>query len=160
MSSDLYADLQISKGASPEEVKPAYRKLARQLHPDKNADEQVGTTMLCPPSVGGVYHPRASCVWADLTHAGAHGGAFQEGQSRVLDPFRPRAAHRLRSSRASVPRIESSARDRQNCNLLLFESARQGLAPVIVKAVRLGARVQWRNPGSDGRTALHVAARG
>jgi len=63
-------------------------------------------------------------------------------------------------SRASVPRIESSARDRQNCNLLLFESARQGLAPVIVKAVRLGARVQWRNPGSDGRTALHVAARG
>ena len=63
-------------------------------------------------------------------------------------------------SRASVPRIESSARDRQNCNLLLFESARQGLAPGIVKAVRLGARVQWCNPGSAGRTALHVAARG
>ena len=101
MSSDLYEDLQISKGASPEEVKPAYRKLARQLQHDKNADEQV-----------------------------------------------------------SVPRIESSARDRQDCNLLLFESARQGLAPDIVKAVRLGARVQWRNPGSDGRTALHVAARG
>ena len=143
MSSDLYADLQISKGASPEEVKPAYRKLARQLHPDKNADEQVGTTMLCPPSVGGVYLPRASCVRADLTHAGAHGGAFQESQPRVLEPVRPRAAPRLRSQqgiRAADP--ESSARDRQNCNLLLFESAHQGLAPGIVKAVRLGARVQ------------------
>ena len=109
MSSDLYADLQISKGASAEEVKPAYRKLARQLHPDKNADEQVGTTMLCPPSVGGVYLPRASCVWADLTHAGAHGGAFQEGQSRVLDPFRPRAAHRLRSQQGI------RAADREQC---------------------------------------------
>ena len=109
MSSDLYADLQISKGASAEEVKPAYRKLARQLHPDKNAGEQVGTTMLCPPSVGGVYLPRASCVRADLTHAGAHGGAFQEVQSRVLDPFRPRAAHRLRSQQGI------RAADREQC---------------------------------------------
>ena len=120
MSSDLYADLQISKGASAGEVKPAYRKLARQLHPDKTADEQVGTTMLCPPSVGGVYLPRASCVRADLTHAGAHGGAFQEGQPRVLDPFRPERRTDYDRSRASVPRIESSARDRQKCNRLLF----------------------------------------
>ena len=54
----------------------------------------------------------------------------------------------------------SSPQERQNCDTLLFEAARQGLTHGIIKAVRLGARVQWRNPASDGRTALHVAAGG
>src|SRR3989344_9682490 len=36
MANDYYSTLGISKGASPDEIKKAYRKLAHQFHPDKS----------------------------------------------------------------------------------------------------------------------------
>ncbi|NOT58779.1 MAG: J domain-containing protein [Acidobacteria bacterium] len=38
MSSDLYGELGISRGADTSEIKSAYRRLARQYHPDVNPD--------------------------------------------------------------------------------------------------------------------------
>ena len=52
MAGDPYKELGVSKGASADEVKKAYRKLAKELHPDKNKD-----------------NPKASEKFSDVTKA-------------------------------------------------------------------------------------------
>jgi curved DNA-binding protein len=41
MQEDLYAVLGVERGTEQKEIKKAYRKLARELHPDKNKDNKV-----------------------------------------------------------------------------------------------------------------------
>ena len=43
MASDPYATIGVPRGASEKDIKSAYRKLAKELHPDKTRDNPKAT---------------------------------------------------------------------------------------------------------------------
>lgn len=74
MLTDHYSTLGVTKDASPEEIKIAYRKLANQHHPDKGGDEetfknvQIAYSILSDPSRKLEYdrNPQGSEPWFEF----------------------------------------------------------------------------------------------
>lgn len=94
---DYYKILEVSKSASQEEIKKAYRKLAVKYHPDKNKDDKKAEERF--KEIGEAYevlkdpekrkkYDQLGANWKQYEHAGAEGfgnsrfrGAYPGGES-------------------------------------------------------------------------------
>jgi DnaJ-class molecular chaperone len=85
---DYYEILGVNRGATPEEIKKAYRKLAVQYHPDKNPGDKVAEEKFKEASnaYSVLSDPEKRHVYDTRGHAGIDGMGF-EGYRTMDDIF-------------------------------------------------------------------------
>ena len=85
---DYYEILGVDRGATPEEIKKAYRKLAVQYHPDKNPGDNAAEEKFKEASnaYSVLSDPEKRRVYDTRGHAGVHGMGF-EGYQNMDDIF-------------------------------------------------------------------------
>src|SRR4029453_14150433 len=92
---DLYAILGLSKGASTDEVRKAYRKLARKYHPDLNPGSKQAEERFKDLSL-------ANDVLSDDTKRALYDEFGMEGLQAGFDPARAREYKRWAESGQGV----------------------------------------------------------
>jgi molecular chaperone DnaJ len=134
---DYYKILGVGKGASDEEIKKAYRKLARQYHPDRNqgdkkAEERFkeisqANDVLSDPEKRKAYD-RGTGPFGGFAGGGTGGfdpGAFAGGFGDILSNLFGNAGARERAGGAG-PRVPQRGRDLETEVTLSFDQAVNG----------------------------------
>jgi molecular chaperone DnaJ len=86
---DYYEILGITKGASPEEIKKAYRKMAITYHPDKNPDNPEAEEKFkeAAEAYEVLSNPEKKQRYDQFGHQGVNGGGFSGGGMNMEDIF-------------------------------------------------------------------------
>jgi len=85
---DYYEVLDVARGASVEEIKKAYRRLALQYHPDRNSDpEAVERFKEASEAAEVLTDPNKRAIYDAYGHAGLRGRGF-DGFANIEDIFR------------------------------------------------------------------------
>nr|WP_243894272.1 molecular chaperone DnaJ [Dermatophilus congolensis] len=108
MVNDYYADLGVERGAPDEEIKKAYRRKARKLHPDVNpgpdAEEQFKKISQAYDVLGDPSKRKAYDAGADPYASGGEGYAGNFSFSDIMDAFFGGATGASRGPRSRVQR--------------------------------------------------------
>ncbi|HSI75792.1 MAG TPA: molecular chaperone DnaJ [Lunatimonas sp.] len=86
---DYYEILNIAKGASPEEIKKAYRKMAITYHPDKNPDNPEAEEKFkeAAEAYEVLSNPEKRQRYDQFGHQGVNGGGYSGGGMNMEDIF-------------------------------------------------------------------------
>ncbi|HEX2733807.1 MAG TPA: J domain-containing protein [Polyangiaceae bacterium] len=164
MARDLYSELGVSRGASAEEIRKAYRKLAVQWHPDRNQDKPDAEERF--KSLNSAYS-----VLSDAKKRSLYDEFGEEG---LREGFNPDLARAYRSQRGAgggaMPNIEDlfggagGARGFSDLFGDVFRAARQpakgrdaaGEIEVDFASALRGTTVTLQVPGVSGEVNVRV----